>query len=269
MKHVMAAGHVIEYQVRPAARPGAGWVVFLHEGFGCAGQWRTFASRVAAATGCGTLVYSRRGHGGSGPWPVPWPDNFLEAEATTQLPDLLAQLGIARPVLYGHSDGGSIALIFAAHFPDACAGVVSTAAHVMFEPIAHTSISATRERFREGRLREILRRHHGANTDDAFLGWADTWLRPAMRTWDVRPLLGAIRCPVLVIQGRDDEYGTLDQVEAIEAGIRAGVNGDVTTLVIDHCGHSPHREKPADVLAAMAHWITKESVHGYRERRTP
>ena len=164
--HVEIAGHRLELLAPHAPAPGAPWVVYLHEGLGSAGQWRDFPARVGAKTGSGTLAYSRWGYGGSDTRPAPWPDNFLEDEATIVLPAMLAHAGITKPVIYGHSDGATIALMFAAAFPDACAGVISVAAHVMLEDISLASIARARQRFIDGPLREPLERWHGAHVDD-------------------------------------------------------------------------------------------------------
>jgi pimeloyl-ACP methyl ester carboxylesterase len=251
MPDLHIAGHRLEVVSQAPASPGQPWVVFLHEGLGSASQWRDFPARVAARTGCGALTYSRWGYGGSEARPRPWPVSFLHDESTGVLPALLARFGISRPVLFGHSDGGSIALIYAATFPDAVRGVISEAAHVMLEEIGLTGIARVRRRFLDGELRARLRTHHGDHVDDTVLGWTDTWLRPELRGWDIRPLLPAIRCPVLVIQGREDDYGTLAQVEDIVSG----VSGLAERLVLDDCGHVPHREKAKEVLAAATRFI--------------
>ena len=249
MTEVTVAGRRLEVAAVDAPRPGAPWVVFLHEGLGSAAQWRDYPERVAAATGCGTLVYSRHGYGRSEPRPAPWPDDFLAPEAIETLPALLAHFHIDRPVLVGHSDGGTIALMFAAAFPHACAGIVSIAAHVMCEDATGIGIRAARQRFLDGPLREALRRQHGSHTDDTMFGWANAWLR--VGEWDIRPSLRSVTCPVLVIQGRDDPFGTLAQVDAIAQA----VGGAAETLVIDHCGHAPHRERRKEVLAAVTRFI--------------
>jgi pimeloyl-ACP methyl ester carboxylesterase len=251
LTEVTIAGHRLEVAAADPPRSGAPWVVYLHEGLGSASQWRDYPAQVASATGCGTLVYSRRGYGRSEPRPAPWPDEFMAPEAIETLPALLGHFGIEKPALVGHSDGATIALMFAAAFPDACAGVVSIAAHVMLEEISLRGISHARQRFVDGPLRAPLTRQHGAHTDDTVLGWTDAWLRPSSRHWDMRASLRAITCPVLVIQGRDDEFGTLAQVEAIVEG----VSGPADSLVLDGCGHVPHREKPKEVLAAVTRFI--------------
>jgi len=248
---VQMAGHRLELLAPHPPAPGAPWVVYLHEGLGAAGQWRDFPARVSAATGSGSLVYSRWGYGGSDARPAPWPDDFLADEARIVLPGMLAHAGITRPVIYGHSDGATIALMFAAACPDACAGVISVAAHVMLEDISLASIARARQRFIDGPLRAPLERQHGAHVDDTLFGWTETWLRPRVRDWDMRASLGAITCPVLVIQGRHDEFGTLAQVDAVVQG----VGGPAESLILDDCGHIPHREKPHEVLAAVTRFI--------------
>jgi pimeloyl-ACP methyl ester carboxylesterase len=251
MPDLRIAGHRLEVVSLDPASSGRPWVVFLHEGLGSAGQWRDFPARVAARTGCGALTYSRWGYGGSEARPRPWPSTFLDDEATVILPVLLAEFGIARPVLLGHSDGGSIALIYAAAYPDAARGVIAEAAHVMVEDVQLTGVARTRQRFLDGDLRPGLRKQHGEHVDDTVLGWSDTWLRPDLHTWDIRPRLPAIRCPVLVIQGREDDYGTLAHVE----DIMSGVGGRAERLVLDGCGHVPHREKARAVLDAATRFI--------------
>jgi pimeloyl-ACP methyl ester carboxylesterase len=253
MPDLCIAGHRLEVFAQAPASPDRPWAVFLHEGLGSAGQWRNFPARVAAQTGCGTVTYSRWGYGRSDARPRPWPIGFLHDEATDSLPALLAHVGIARPLLFGHSDGGSIALVYAATFPDAVRGVISEAAHVMLEDIGLTGIARVRQRFLGGDLRARLGTHHGDHVEDTVLGWTDTWLRPEIRAWDIRPLLPAIRCPVMVIQGREDEYGTLAQVEDIVSGVR----GRAERLVLDDCGHVPHREKAKEVLAAATRFIER------------
>ena len=251
--HVAIAGHRLEVLEPRMPAPGSPWVVFLHEGLGSAGQWRDFPAKLAALTGCGTLAYSRWGYGGSERRPAPWPDDFLDEEARTVLPAVLDHFGIQVPVIYGHSDGATIALMFAAAFPERPAGVISVAAHVMLEDVSLESIARARQRFIDGPLRDPLARQHGAHVDDTLFGWADTWLRPRVRDWDMRASLRSITCPVLVIQGRDDEFGTLAQVDAVVRG----AGGPAESLVLDHCGHIPHRERPKEVLAAVSRFIRR------------
>lgn len=253
MRNVQVAGHRLEVLHHPPPGPGAATIVFLHEGLGSASQWKDFPKRLSTLCGSGFLTYSRWGYGGSDARPRPWPADFLEAEATVVLPELLASTGITRPVLYGHSDGGTIALMYAAAVPDGVRGVISEAAHVMLEDISIQGITRARDRFLHGDLRARLRARHGAHVDETVLGWTENWLRPELRGWDIRARLSGIRCPVLVIQGRDDDFGTLEQVEAIVSG----VGGPAEALVLDACGHIPHRERQREVLEAAARFIER------------
>jgi pimeloyl-ACP methyl ester carboxylesterase len=225
-------------------------LVFLHEGLGCAALWRDFPDRVAAATGRGALVYSRRGYGGSEPAPLPRPVRFMHDEAWDVLPALLAATGIARPVLVGHSDGASIALLHAARFP--VAAVVALAPHVFVEDLSVASIARAGEAYRTTDLRARLARWHGANVDCAFRGWNDVWLDPAFRAWNIEREVEAIVAPMLVVQGTADEYGTLAQVEAIRRHARARLE----TLILDGCGHNPARERADETLAAIARFMS-------------
>ena len=251
MPEMLVAGHRLETRLHPPRDAGGSWIVFLHEGLGSARQWKEFPARLAATTGCGFLAYSRWGYGGSDARPRPWPPDFLEREAGIVLPALLDAVGITAPVLFGHSDGGTIALMYAAVFPGRVRGVIAEAAHVMLEDVGIQGITRARERFLHGDLRARLHRQHGRHVEDTVLGWTENWLRPELRNWDIRERLREVRCPVLVIQGRDDDFGTLDQVGAIAAH----VGGPHEILVLDACGHIPHREMPGEVLEAAARFI--------------
>lgn len=225
-------------------------LVFLHEGLGAAGSWRRFAPDLAAALGCGALVYSRAGYGASDPTPLPRPVEFMHHEALDVLPGLLDRLRIRRPVLVGHSDGGSIALIHAAAFPDRVLALALEAPHVFVEPLTAESIAAIPG---NGDLRKKLDRLHGPRTGETIAGWTGVWLRPEFRGWNLEALLPAVACPVLVIQGEDDEYGTVRQVEAIAQGVR----GPVETRLLPGCGHSPHHQKKDETLALMIAFLRK------------
>jgi pimeloyl-ACP methyl ester carboxylesterase len=253
MHEMRVAGHLIEVRIHPPKDPASPSIVFLHEGLGSARQWKEFPARLSALTGCGFLAFSRWGYGGSDARPRPWPADFLEPEAAVVLPSLLRKTGIMRPVLFGHSDGATIALMYAAAFPSEVRGVVSEAAHVMLEEIGIQGITGARDRFLHGDLRTRLRSQHGDHVEDTVLGWTENWLRPEHRDWDIRPRLRTIRCPVLLIQGTDDDFGTLDQVDAIAAH----VGGPSETLVLDDCGHIPHRERPREVLESAAAFIRR------------
>lgn len=246
---VEAAGDRLEYRRIPAVREERPTLVFLHEGLGCVALWKDFPDRLAAATGCGGLVYSRRGYGGSSPVTPPRPIDYLHHEADAILPAVLDVFGLTDVVLVGHSDGGSIALLAAmGSLARRVRLVIAEAPHVLVEDVTIAGIRAAREAYRDGGLRDRLRRLHGDNVDGAFWGWNDTWLTPAFRHWNIEDRLPEIRTPLLVVQGADDEYATAAQHESIAA--RSG--GPVSVLVLDQCGHTPHRDQADRVLMAMA-----------------
>ena len=226
-------------------------LVFLHEGLGSVSMWRDFPERVAQETGRRALVYSRRGYGRSEVAPVPRALTYMHEEARTVLPALLKELEVRDAVIVGHSDGGSIALIYAGSVLDASScrvhGLVLMAPHVFCEEISVASIREAREAFVAGDLRSKLYRYHGQNTDGAFWGWNDAWLDPGFLKWNIEGFLPNVRVPVLAIQGADDRYGTLAQIDAIERG----VSGRFQRLVVEGCGHDPTRDAPAATRAAI------------------
>lgn len=227
-------------------------LVFVHEGLGCVAIWRDFPERVARATGCGALVYSRAGYGKSSPVSVPRPLSYLHDEGLDVLPRLLDKLGLDRVILVGHSDGASISLIHAggAH-GDRLLGVIVEAPHVFNEEVCIASIRAAAEAFSNKDLRAKLQRLHGDNVDCAFLGWSRAWLAPEFEHWNIEHYLPEIPVPVLVIQGRQDEYGTASQYEAIAK--QAGAGAEV--VVLDDCRHAPHRDRLDATLEAMADFV--------------
>jgi pimeloyl-ACP methyl ester carboxylesterase len=245
MPFAAVAGRQIEYRMIPGdqAQPA---LVFLHEGLGSAGLWRDFPDKLAGRLGARALIYSRFGYGQSDGLIAPRTIRFMHEEALDVLPELLDRFQIERPLLVGHSDGASIALIHAAVSERPVAGLVLMAPHVFVEPEAVESIARIRATYAATDLRARLAKYH-AHVDDAFLGWADTWLRPEFLAWSIEELIPAVREPMLLIQGCDDEYGTLEQLDRIAAGARA----PVTRLVLDRCGHSPHRDQEAAVLDAI------------------
>jgi len=240
-------GRRIEYRAIPGAAGSHPTAVFLHEGLGAVALWRDFPDKVARRLGAPAVVYSRFGYGQSDGLLAERTPRFMHEEALDVLPKLLDQLGIERPVLIGHSDGASIALIHAAAANRPVHALVCLAPHVFVEPVCVDSIARIRGTYFDTDLRQRLAKYH-AHVDDAFLGWADTWLLPQFRDWSIEDLLACIGVPMLLIQGRDDEYGTLAQLDRIEAGVR----GPTTRLVLDRCGHSPHRDQEAAVLDAIA-----------------
>jgi len=238
----------------PSAAPT---LVLLHEGLGCVALWKDFLERLAELTGCGVLAYSRAGYGQSDPVELPRPLTYMHEEAREVLPRVLDAANVRDAVLIGHSDGASIALINAGAVHDPrVRGVVLMAPHVFTEPMGLASIRAAREAYGhdenglESRLREGLARYH-ADVDVAFRGWNDAWLDPAFEAWNLEGFIAGIDCPLLLIQGRDDEYGTRAQLTAIES--RAP--GASQTLLLDDCRHSPHRDRPEATLAAIHDFV--------------
>lgn len=252
----------IEYRrLTPAARtaPDAPLIVFLHEGLGSIALWRDYPQQFCDAGGYRGLVFSREGHGRSTPRAPDhhWPPTFMHEQATEMLPQLLTQLRIGeadRPWLFGHSDGASIALIFAATFPASIAGVIAVAPHIVVERLSLASIAAARAEYVDGTLRSRLARYHD-DVDSAFFGWNDAWLAPTFATWSIEPLLDRLQCPILAVQGSDDEYGTLAQIE----GIRERAP-QTEIVVVPTCGHSPQRDAPQALTDAAIDFITRHST---------
>jgi pimeloyl-ACP methyl ester carboxylesterase len=230
-----------------ASAKGSPTLVFLHEGLGSIAQWRDFPQALAARTGLPALLYDRRGHGGSDPLDLPRSSHYLHREALEVLPEVLERCGVADAILVGHSDGGSIALLYASAHPARVRGAVTEAAHVFVEEKTLAGIRAAGEAWRNSQLPEKLARYHGLKTHALFHAWHDTWLTPEFRDWNIEDCLPGIRCPLLAIQGRDDEYATEAQVEAIARQAA----GPVETLLIPHCGHVPHHQARDAVLEAM------------------
>ena len=243
----------LEYEWIGPANKKAPTIIFLHEGLGCVAMWRDFPKRVAELTDCGALVYSRVGYGNSDPVKLPRPISFMHDEGLIVLPEVLNAFGIRDPILFGHSDGGSIALIHAGSGKGKARGLILEAPHVFVEQLSIESIIKAKEAYQNGSLKTSLERYHGANVECAFRGWNDTWLNPDFRSWNIEEFLPNIKAPVLVIQGENDQYGTIKQVEAIESGC-AGV---VETLLLADCGHSPHRDQPDEVLQRTVTFINK------------
>jgi pimeloyl-ACP methyl ester carboxylesterase len=257
-------GSHLEYRWIGPRPNDAPTIVFLHEGLGCLGMWRDFPDRMAAATGCGALVYSRMGYGTSEPVRGPRPVRFMHAEALDVLPAVTERLQLEEVVLFGHSDGASIAVIYAGARsrgfggsqgsplrPSAVRALVLEAPHVFVEPVCIESIARIAREYETTRLREQLARHHGGNTDSMFRTWTDVWLQPAFRQWNIEEYLPAIECPVLVIQGEDDEYGTVKQIDAVVTQVK----GPAKSLVLPRCGHSPHSDQPAKALEATSRFV--------------
>jgi pimeloyl-ACP methyl ester carboxylesterase len=242
----------LEYAWIGAARTDTPLVVFMHEGLGSLAMWKDFPQALCAAAGARGLVFSREGYGRSTPRPATekWPVDFMHVQAERVLPALFDKLGIVDPPwLFGHSDGASIALLHAAAFPERVAGVVAVAPHVFVEDVSVASIERARETYVATDLRQRLARYHD-DPDSAFYGWNDIWLEPDFRAWNIEDRLPYIRCPLLAMQGEDDEYGTFAQVDAIA---RSAPHAKIVKLPA--CGHSPHREQPAALVAAVASFL--------------
>jgi pimeloyl-ACP methyl ester carboxylesterase len=223
-------------------------LVLLHEGLGSIGLWRSFPEALHAATGRRLIAFSRYGHGRSAPPPRRRSPTFFHEEALEVLPTLLEAVGAGGgPVLVGHSDGASIALIHAAHHPVSALALL--APHVFVEEVTVQAIRQTREEYRAGALRGRLARHHD-DPDAAFWGWCDVWLDPAFRSWNLEEEAARVSAPTLLIQGADDPYGSLEQLDRIEAAMA----GPVERLVLDG-GHSPHLEREQDVVQALAAFL--------------
>jgi pimeloyl-ACP methyl ester carboxylesterase len=246
----------LEYEELGGERPGPA-LVFLHEGLGSVALWRDFPARVAEATGRRSLIYSRFGNGWSDPPSTPRTPAFMHEEARVVLPRLLEAWGVEEPLLIGHSDGASIALIHAAEHP--VSGVVAMAPHVFVEELTLAEIRRARKRYEQGGLRERMAAHHG-DPDAAFYGWNDVWLDPRFPAWTIEDLAAEITAPVLLIQGSEDPYGTLAQIDAVAARVR----GPVERVVLP-CRHAPHVQAPEPTLAAVSEFV---SAHG-PETRAP
>lgn len=227
------------------------YLVFLHEGLGCQAMWKDFPARLCRLTGCPGLIYDRLGYGKSSPDTASRTIHYLHEYALIELPYLIERIIPNRPyILIGHSDGGTISLIHGAGRPAHLLGIISEAAHVFVEPATTAGIRETNAAYAEGRM-DGLSRYHGEKTEQVFSSWSDTWLSDWFQSWNVEYLLPSIVCPLMVIQGADDGYATDNQVRTIANG----VSGFVETVLMDDCGHSPHREQPEMTLTVMSRFI--------------
>ena len=245
----------IEYRWVGADEASAPLMVFLHEGLGSLAMWKDFPGRLCESLGCRGLVYSRPGYGQSTPRAAneSWDVDFMHRQAYDVLPALLAALRIDSggnpPWVFGHSDGGSIALLYAAAYPDRAGGIIVLSPHIMVEDVTIDSIEQARKTYLETDLRQRLGRYH-SDPDSAFWGWNDIWLLPAFRDWSIENELAAIECPLLAVQGLDDEYGSLEQIHGIA---RRALQTEVVELAA--CGHSPHRDQPQQLIDISARFL--------------
>lgn len=224
--------------------------VFLHEALGSVGQWKSFPYELCRATGLDGIVYDRVGHGRSSPMRKPRDPLFYREEAEVSLHGLLHALNVRRPLLFGHSDGATIALMYASRFPDTTEGVVSEAAHVVIEDVTVDGIREARVQYATTDLKEKLSRYHAEKTDAVFSAWADTWLDPAMAEWEMLDDLRAIRCPLLVVQGDGDQYGSRRQVDLIAEH----TGGPAEILWLEGVGHVPHLQARQRLIAETGRW---------------
>lgn len=252
MKHLTIGGRRLEYREFPATADGLPTLLLLHEGLGCVAMWRHFPEKLAAATGCRTIVWSRAGYGASEPYATPRTPRYMHREGEDELPALLAALHVERPLLIGHSDGGSIALIGAGAFPELPVGVAVLAPHEFVEPQTLAGIRAAREIWATTDWPAKLGRYH-RDAARVFADWNDCWLSPPFADWNIEDYLPKIRCPVLAIQGEGDEYATMRQIEVIAERVPGGAE----LLKLADCGHTPQRDQEAAVLAALAAFVAR------------
>lgn len=257
----------IEHQWIAPQRSGAPLVVFLHEGLGSLAMWKDFPQRLCDAAQCRGLVYSRPGYGRSTPRPaeVAWGLDFMHRQAHEVLPALLEALGVDTaahpPWLYGHSDGASITLLYAAQFPERVAGAIVLAPHIMVEDLSVSSIESARLAYLETDLRDRLARYHD-DPDSAFWGWNRIWLYPPFRDWSIEHEIGTIACPLLAVQGLDDEYGTLEQIRGIARRVP-----QTALIELPDCGHSPQRDQPEKLIVASADFLARHRDASRDEHR--
>lgn len=261
IKYLTASGKRLEYKWVNRTPTGDEPVfVFLHEGLGCIAMWRDFPEILCTALDKPGLVYSRAGYGGSDPIELPRPITYQEDEAKATLNEILDTLGIKKAILIGHSDGGTIALIYAGYErTDRILGAVTMAAHVFNEQICIDGIRQARQIWDTTDLRDKLKRYHGDNVDIAFHGWNDTWQREDYWHWNVEHYLPGIRCPLLVMQGIDDHYGSVAQVDSIVEG----AGGFAQKLMLPACGHNPHVDQPEKTINAVRTFV-RHHVFGDR-----
>lgn len=252
--YLTAAGHRLRARwYTPTTTRHSAVIVLLHEGLGCIEFWKDVPDRLAHLTGCRVLAYDRWGYGHSDPLTLPRAGDYLQHEATVALPEVLQACGIERPLLFGHSDGGSIALWYAAAFPQQPLGMVTAAAHVIVEDITLAGIRTALTAYRDTEWRQKLALFHGDKTDLMFRAWAETWLRPEFADWSMTAVLPQIVCPALILQGEQDEYGTPEQVAAIVRGC----SGPTEAWLIPDCAHIPHLQQKALVLARLAEFFER------------
>ena len=252
-ERLVIGGTALEVRWIGPRPPDAPTIVLLHEGLGSVAQWRDFPDELAKATGCGVFVYSRAGYGGSDPVAVPRPLRYMHDEALDVLPKVLDAIGFERGILLGHSDGASIATIYAGGVPDdRVRGLVLIAPHFFVEAVSLASIAEAKVAYETGTLRDRLARYHDDNVDVAFWGWNRAWLDPEFEKWDIREYIRSIRVPMLIVHGSDDPYGTIAQAEVARREARCAVE----VVVIEGARHAAHVERAAATLAAVRGFVS-------------
>ena len=250
---VVANGASLEWAVFGPRDPAAPVIVLLHEGLGCLALWRSFPEQLARHTGYRVFAFSRAGYGRSDAATLPWPLDYMTREALDCLPDVLAAIDAPGYVLLGHSDGASIAAIYAGSVADdRLRGVVLMAPHFFTEPMGLAEIAAARDVFETTAMKERMAKYH-ADPVATFRGWNDAWLDPAFKAWNVEAVIESFRVPVLALQGREDQYGTLAQIEAVRRKSPAAVE----LAVIEKCRHSPHFDQPEATLEAIGAFLNR------------
>lgn len=233
------------------AFPGKPTIVFLHDSFGCIQLWKDFPQKLGELARCNVTVYDRFGYGKSGPFIKPKRDNYYMEFETDILSELLDLWGISKAILFGHSDGGTIALIAAAKYPSKILGVITEGAHIFIEEVTISGIREAVEAYKTSNLKERLEAYHGDKTEALFWAWAEIWNSEGYRNWSIEPMMPAVKCPSLIIQGEYDEFGSLKQVD----GIVGGTTGKSTKWIIPNVKHNPHKEVPDLVLQRCVEFI--------------
>lgn len=257
IKHLVVEGHNLAYQWVniDSYNPDKPVIVFLHEGLGCMKLWKDFPLSLCSMTGCRGLMYDRYGYGESDKINKSRDNDFLYNEAAVVLPELLAKLGVSEPVLlFGHSDGGTISLIYAALYPDKTAAIVAEASHIFIEPVTLRGIKQAIYAYENNGLKEKLEKYHGDKTDSMFYSWANVWTSEETAGWSIELILPEITSPVMAIQGEDDNYGTGLQTETIISHVK----GEGRLVHIPDCGHIPHHEKRETVLNYTAEFFAAQ-----------
>jgi pimeloyl-ACP methyl ester carboxylesterase len=251
-KFLEVTGVKLEYKIYGDPDAGLPTLVLLHEGLGCVGMWKNFPQQLFSATGFPVFVYSRQGYGCSDPKPAPWPVQYMHREALEILPAVLTGAGLNDVILIGHSDGASIALIYAGGITgQKSRALVLMSPHVFNEPLSVSNIEKARVAYEETDLRQRLQRYHKDNVDNAFWGWNGAWLNPDFLNWNIEEYLSTLSVPLLVLQGEEDQYGTQAQLDAIQQQAGAGA----TVRLIPNCRHSPYIDQPGQVLDEIRQFV--------------